>query len=149
VKAGDKSAKTLPGLSKSADWDGKDVERGYKIRHHPEMSGRLHGSNEEHPEFIEPDSQSVVGTTMLVESHKFVTSLMSWINTFLGDRTNKGDDEQETIKHVLHDGHASRGPRPGMGPVRARRDARQAAVGHPPGDWCYEGIKRGQLLSSP
>jgi hypothetical protein len=64
---------------------------------------------------------SLVAITMLVEAHEFVTALVSWINTFLGNRANKGDNEQQTIKHVSHAVrtvmdmlHAAQGP--GRGP---------------------------------
>jgi hypothetical protein len=39
---------------------------------------------------------------MLAESQEFVTVLISWMNAFLTDRANKGDDETETIQHLSH-----------------------------------------------
>jgi hypothetical protein len=39
---------------------------------------------------------------MLTEAQEFVTTLVSWISTFLTDRGNKGDDEAETIQHMSH-----------------------------------------------
>jgi hypothetical protein len=39
---------------------------------------------------------------MLTESQEFVTTLVGWINTFLTDRANKGDDEGETLQHMSH-----------------------------------------------
>jgi hypothetical protein len=60
---------------------------------------------------------------MPTEAQEFVMTLITWINTFLTDRGNKGDDEQETIQHMFHAIrticdmlHAARAP--GRGPFR-------------------------------
>jgi hypothetical protein len=121
VKAGNTSAKTLPGLSKSTDWGGaKDEDRGLRYDISRKCLAVYTDRMKNTSSSLSPIA-SLVAITMLVEAHEFVTSLVSWINTFLRDRANKGDDEQETIKHVSHAVrtvmdmlHASRGP--GCGP---------------------------------
>jgi hypothetical protein len=66
---------------------------------------------------------NLIASTMLTEAQEFVTTLVTWINTFLTGRGNKGDDEQETIQHMSHAIrticemlHAARAP--GRGPFR-------------------------------
>jgi hypothetical protein len=50
---------------------------------------------------LNPTANLVAGT-MLTEAQEFVTMLVVWINTFLTDRANKGDDEGETLQHMSH-----------------------------------------------
>jgi hypothetical protein len=121
IKTTDKSAKALPGLSKSKDWDAKDGDRGlrYDITRkcmtvYMDRSATMHFN-------ISPAARLVAGTMLTTEAQEFVTTLVSWISTFLTDRGNKGDDEVETIQHMLHAVrtimemlHASRAP--GRGP---------------------------------
>jgi hypothetical protein len=45
---------------------------------------------------------NLIAATMLGEAQEFVTILISWINAFMMDRANKGDDEKETIQHLSH-----------------------------------------------
>jgi hypothetical protein len=120
VRAGDKSAKTLPGLSKSTDWDAKDGDRGLRYDITRKCLAVYTDQLKNTWSLLSPIA-SLVAITMLVEAHEFVTSLVSWINTFRRDRANKEDDEQETFKHVSHAVwtvmdmlHAARGP--GRGP---------------------------------
>jgi hypothetical protein len=101
IKTTYKSAKALPGLSKSKDWDTQDGDRGlrYDISRkcmtiYMDRSSTMHYN-------ISPAARLVAGT-MLIEAQEFVTTLVSWISTFLTDRGNKGDDEAETIQHMSH-----------------------------------------------
>jgi hypothetical protein len=50
---------------------------------------------------LSPVARLVAGT-MLTEAQEFVTTLATWISTFLTDRGNKGNDEEETIQHMSH-----------------------------------------------
>jgi hypothetical protein len=66
---------------------------------------------------------NLIASTMLTEAQEFVMTLITWINTFLTDGENKGDDEQETIQHMSHAIrmvcemlHSARAPR--RGPFR-------------------------------
>jgi hypothetical protein len=101
IRTTDKSAKALPGLSKTKDWDAKDGDRGlrYDITRkcmmiYMDRSGTIQYS-------LSPVARLVAGT-MLTEAQEFVTTLVTWISTFLTDRGNKGDDEAETIQHMSH-----------------------------------------------
>jgi hypothetical protein len=122
IRTTDKSAKALPGLAKSKDWDAKDGDRGlrYDITRecmtiYMDRSGTMQYS-------LSPVARLVAGT-MLTEAQKFVTTLVTWISTFLTDRGNKGDDKAETIQHMPHAVrtimemlYAARAP--GRGPLR-------------------------------
>jgi hypothetical protein len=122
VKAGDKSAKTLPGLPKSTDWDAKDGDRGLRYDITRKCLAVYTDRMKNTRSSLSPIA-SLVAITMLVEAHKFVTLLVSWINSFLGDRANKGDNKQEMIKHVSHAVHTV------MGMLHAARGPGRGAFG--------------------
>jgi hypothetical protein len=120
IRTADKSAKALPGLTKSKDWDTKDGDRGLRydltrkcMTMYMDRSATMHYN-------MSPAAR-LVAVTMLTEAQEFVTTLVTWISTFLTDRGNKDDNEAETIQHMSHAVrtimeiiHAARAP--GRGP---------------------------------
>jgi hypothetical protein len=50
---------------------------------------------------MSPAARLVAGS-MLTEAQESMTTIVTWISTFLTDRGNKGDDEAETIQHMSH-----------------------------------------------
>jgi hypothetical protein len=120
IRATDKSAKALPGLSKSKDWDAKDGDRGLRYDITQKCMTVYMDRSTTMQYNLSPVARLVAGT-MLTEAIEFVTTLVTWISTFLTDRGNKGDDEAETIQHMSHAVraimemlHATRAP--GRGP---------------------------------
>jgi hypothetical protein len=122
VKTSDQSAKALPGLSKGKDWDAKDGDHGLRYDTDRKcMAVYMDRLSTTHLS-LSP-AANLIASTMLTEAQEFVTTLITWINTFLTDRGNKGDDEAETIQHMSHGIrticdmlHAARAP--GRGPFR-------------------------------
>jgi hypothetical protein len=122
VRTNDQSAKALPGLAKGKDWDAKDGDRGLRY----DIGRKCMAVDMDRStttQFSLGPLANLIASTMLTEAQEFVTTLVTWINTFLTDRGNKGDDEQETIQHMSHDIrticemlHAARAP--GRGPFR-------------------------------
>jgi hypothetical protein len=122
VKTSDQSAKALPGLSKAKDWDAKDGDRGLRYYIGRKCMAVYMDRSATTMYSLSPVA-NLIASTMLTEAQEFVTTLITWINTFLTDRGNKGDDEQETIQHMAHAIrticemlHAARAP--GRGPFR-------------------------------
>jgi hypothetical protein len=120
IKTADLSAKSLPGLSKGTDWDAKNGDRGLRYDISRKCMAVYMDRNKTMSYSLNP-SANLVASTMLTEAQEFVTMLIVWINTFLTDRANKGDDEAETLQHMSHAVrticemlHAARAP--GRGP---------------------------------
>jgi hypothetical protein len=101
IKTADLSAKSLPGLSKSTDWDAKSGDRGLRYNISRKCMAIYMDRNKTMCYSLNPSANLVAGT-MLTEAQEFVTMLVVWINTFLTDRVNKGDDEAETLQHMSH-----------------------------------------------
>jgi hypothetical protein len=101
VRTSDKSAKALPGLTKAGDWDAKDGDRGlrYDIGRKC-MTVYMDRTKTTH--YSLSAIANLIASSMLAESQEFVTVLISWMNAFLTDRANKGDDEKGTIQHPSH-----------------------------------------------
>jgi hypothetical protein len=101
IRATDKSAKALSGLSKAKDWDAKDGDRGLRYDITRKCMTVYMDRSTTMQYNLSPVARLVAGT-MLTEAIEFVTTLVTWISTFLTDRGNKGDDEAETIQHISH-----------------------------------------------
>jgi hypothetical protein len=101
VRMTDQSAKALPGLAKSKDWDAKDGDRGLRYDIGRKCMA-IYMDRSTMTQFSLDPMANLIASTMLTEAQEFVTTLITWINTFLTDRGNKGDDEQETIQHMSH-----------------------------------------------
>jgi hypothetical protein len=121
VKTSDQSAKALPGLSKSKDWDAKDGDRGLGYDIGRKCMAVYMDRSSTTMYSLSPVA-NLVTSTMLTEAQEFMTILITWINTFLTDRENKGGDKQETIQHMSHAIwticemlHSARAP--GRGPI--------------------------------
>jgi hypothetical protein len=122
VKTSDQSAKALPGLAKGKDWDAKDGDRGLRYDIGRKCMA-VYMDRSTRTQFSLSTVANLIASTMLTEAHEFVATLITWINMFLTDRGNKGDDEQETIQHMSHAIrticemlHAAQAP--GRGPFR-------------------------------
>jgi hypothetical protein len=120
IRTTDRSAKALPGLAKSADWDAKDGDRGLRYDITRKCMTVYMDRTATMQYSLSPVATLVVGT-MLTETHEFITTLVTWISTFLTDHSNKGDDAAEKIQHMSHAVrtimeilHAARAP--GRGP---------------------------------
>jgi hypothetical protein len=122
VKTSDQLAKALPGLSKAKDWDVKDGDCGLRYDIGRKCMAVYMDWSATTMYSLSPVA-NLITSTMLTEAQEFVTTLITWINTFLTDMGNKGGDEQETIQHMSHAIrticemlHAARAP--GRGPFR-------------------------------
>jgi hypothetical protein len=122
LKKSDQSAKALPGLAKAKKWDAKYGDRGLRYDIGQKCMVVYMDRSKTTMYSLSPLA-NLIASTMLTEAQEFVTTLITWINTFLTDRGNKGDDEQETIQHMSHAIrticdmlHAARAP--GRGPFR-------------------------------
>jgi hypothetical protein len=122
-RTSDKSAKALPSLSKAANWDARDGDWGLRYDIGRKCMTVYMDRTKTTQYSLSPTANLIVAT-MLAEAQEFVTVFISWINAFLMDRANKGDDEDETIQHLSHAVrtilemlHAARAP--GRGPFGA------------------------------
>jgi hypothetical protein len=123
MKTTDQSAKALPGLAKSKDWGAKDGDRGLLRYNFGRKCMAVYIYRSKTTQYSLSPLANLIASTMLTEANEFITTLITWINTFLTDQGNKGGDEQETIQHMLHAIrticnmlHAARAPR--RGPFR-------------------------------
>jgi hypothetical protein len=101
IRTTDRSTKALPGLTRSKDWDAKDGDRGLRYDITRKCMTVYMDRSATMQYNMGPAARLVAGS-MLTEAQEFVTTLVSWISTFFTDRGNKGDDEAETIQHMLH-----------------------------------------------
>jgi hypothetical protein len=89
VKTNDQSAKALPGLSKSKDWDAKDGDRGLRYDIGRKCMA-VYMDRSSTTMYSLSSVANLIASTMLTEAQEFVTTLITWINTLLTDRGNKG-----------------------------------------------------------
>jgi hypothetical protein len=150
IKTADHSAKSLPGLHKSSDWDAKNGDRGLRYDITRKCMAVYMDRAKTMRYSLSPTANLVAGT-MLTESQEFVTTLVGWINPFLTDRANKGDDEGETLQHMSHELrtmmemlHAARAP--SLPPGRKRS---KDLLGDAAGSDCDAKAPGGKLFCPP